>query len=315
MAISQISSLNYVQTAFQLLTHYPLRQELMYDLWATVGTTPQSTPGTTVTWNFTDDLAVATTPLTETSDITPATMSDSQRTITLNEYGNGVQTTAKLRGNSYITVDPVVANIVGRNAGETVDRLARNALDAGTQVSYGGDATSTAELAAADTMDADDVRLITAQFRSDSVKGFGGGVRYVAAIHPDVSYDLRSDISDSSQWRSAVNEQRFDLIEDAVIGTFEGVTFMETPNVLLDADAGASAVDAYNTYFIGYEGLAKVYAQADGNGPTPQMVVAPVTDFLQRFTGLGWYWMGGYKTFREAACHRLETSSSIGANT
>lgn len=312
MAITQISSLNYVQTAYQQAVHYPLRQKLFYDMWATVGTTPQTNPGTTVTWTFQDDLAVATTPLTETSDITPETMSDSQVTITLTEYGNAVQTTAKLRGNSSIVeVDPVVANIIGRNAGETIDRLARVALDGGTQVTFVGQASEGA-ITAGDTMTANEVRKITAQFRTDSVDPFG--MSYVATIHPDVSYDLRSDVSDSAQWRSAANEQALALIQNAVIGTFEGVTFMETPNVLLNADGGNANVDTYTTYFMGQEGLGKVWAQRDGNGPMPQIVVGPVTDFLRRFEALGWYWMGGYDTFREESVHRVLSASSIGAN-
>jgi hypothetical protein len=39
-----------------------------------------------------------------------------------------------------------------------------------------------------------------------------------------------------------------------------------------------------------------------------------VTDSLMRFHPVGWYWLGGYSRFREAAIRRYETASSIGAN-
>ena len=56
--------------------------------------------------------------------------------MTLAEYGNAVLTTAKLRGTSYVDIDPIVANVVGYNAGVSIDTIARAALDQGTNVQY-----------------------------------------------------------------------------------------------------------------------------------------------------------------------------------
>jgi hypothetical protein len=39
-----------------------------------------------------------------------------------------------------------------------------------------------------------------------------------------------------------------------------------------------------------------------------------VVDVLQRFQPVGWYWLGGYARFREASLRRVESASSIGAN-
>ena len=35
---------------------------------------------------------------------------------------------------------------------------------------------------------------------------------------------------------------------------------------------------------------------------------------LSRFQPVGWYWLGGYARFREASLRRIESASSIGAN-
>lgn len=100
------------------------------------------------------------------------------------------------------------------------------------------------------------------------------------------------------------------------MGAFEGFRFIESPTVAPFVDAGVGAtVDVYPTLFLGREALAKAYSNADGGGPQPRVVMSPVIDKLRRFTPMGWYWLGGYSRFREAAIYRLETSSSIGANT
>ena len=48
------------------------------------------------------------------------------------EYGNAVTTTALLRGTSMIPIDPLVAERVGYNAGESIDTVAGTALQAGS---------------------------------------------------------------------------------------------------------------------------------------------------------------------------------------
>lgn len=74
------------------------------------------------------------------------------------------------------------------------------------------------------------------------------------------------------------------------------------------------STDVYATLLMGRQALAKAWSSSDGNGPNPRVVVTPVTDNLRRFTGFGWYWLGGYSTFRAASLRRIESSSSIGTN-
>jgi hypothetical protein len=40
-------------------------------------------------------------------------------------------------------------------------------------------------------------------------------------------------------------------------------------------------------------------------------VPGPVTDFLRRFQPWGWYWLGNYGIFRQAALLRIESASSV----
>lgn len=290
----------------------PLRSQLYFDRVADVQPTRQSMPGSSVIFNLATELAVATTALTETADIDAVAMANSQVTVTLVEYGNAMNVTAKLRGTSMIDVMPAVANLLGYNAGRSIDTVVFNILVAGTNVVYGSTAVSRVTVGAAMTITSAKIRQILASLKEANVADFGG--YYNAFIHPRVSYDLRSETG-AAAWRDPHNYSQPGEIWNGEIGVYEGFRFIESPTVAPFVDAGVTAtVDVYPTLFMGRESLAKAYSTTDGNGSGPRVVASPVIDKLRRFTPMGWYWLGGFSRFREASLYRLETSSSIGAN-
>lgn len=320
MAYTQVSSLNTVQAAYEQLAYFALRSELLFDQAADVQPTNQSMPGSSVVFTKFADLSAATSALTETSDVTPVAMSDSQVTVTLAEYGNSINTTAKLRGTSFLDVDAAAANIIGYNAGDSLDQIVRDVLAAGTNVIYGGggssDPSSRVTVQAEDIVEANDIRKVTAALRKASVATFNG--YYMGFIHPDVSYDLRRETGNAS-WNAPHVAIDTANIYNGEIGTFESVRFIETPRakVFTDASNGTSTtgtIDVYCTHIMGRQSLAKAYSTVDGNGAFPKIVEGPVVDVLRRFNPMGWYWLGGYGRFREESLRRIESSSSIGTN-
>ena len=317
---TQLSSLSVDQVAFDRLAYFALRSELLFDQAADVQPTQQAMPGTGVTFTIFADIAAATSTLNEVTDVTPTALSDSQVPVTLNEYGNAVVTTAKLRGTAFLDVDSAAANIIGYNAGDSIDQVVREVLAGGTNVVYatGGSTTPTSRVTvqAEDIISADDVRKVTAQLRAANVATFDGS--YLGYIHPDVSYDFRS-ATDAAAWRTPANYVNPEGIYNGEIGKFESVRFIETPRakVFTDASNGTSttgSIDVYSTHIMGRQALAKAYSVQDGNGAVPKIVRGNVTDYLMRLQPLGWYWLGGYGRFREASLRRIESSSSIGAN-
>jgi N4-gp56 family major capsid protein len=317
---TQLSSLSVDQVAFDRLAYFALRSELLFDQAADVQPVQQAMPGTGVTFTIFADISAATSTLNEVTDVTPVALSDSQVTVTLNEYGNAVVTTAKLRGTAFTDVDSAAANIIGYNAGDSIDQVIREVLAAGTNVIYatGGTTTPTSResISTDDILHADDVRRVVAQLRGANVATFNGS--YMGYIHPDVSYDFRSN-TDVSAWRTPANYVNPEGIYNGEIGLFESVRFIETPRakVFANASNGTSTtgtIDAYCTHVMGRQALAKAYATQDGNGAVPKIVRGNVTDVLMRLQPVGWYWLGGYGRFREASLRRIESSSSIGAN-
>jgi N4-gp56 family major capsid protein len=320
VAYTQQSSLSVDQAAYDQIAYFALRSELLFDQAADVQPTNQSMPGSSVTFTIFSDLAAATSALSETADVDPVAMSDSQVTVTLAEYGNTVNTTAKLRGTSFLDVDVTAANVIGYNAGDSIDQVIREVLAGGTNVVYGGggssDPSSRVTVAAEDIIEANDIRKVTAQLRKANVATFNG--YYMGFIHPDVSYDLRRETGNAS-WNAPHVAVDTANIYNGEIGTFESVRFIETPRakVFENASNGTSTtgtIDVYCTHIMGRQALAKAYSQVDGNSAFPKVVRGPIVDSLMRFNPIGWYWLGGYGRFREASLRRIESSSSIGAN-
>lgn len=316
-AYTGTGELSIDQAAYDRLAYFALRPQLYFDGASDVRPTRQAMPGSSVIFTIISDLSVVSTAIDESNDVDAVAMSDSQVTVTLAEYGNAVLTTAKLRGTSFIPVDPAVANVVGFNAGQSIDTVARDVLKAGTNVRYasGGSTAPSARntVEPEDTLSAADVRRARTELVGANVAQFGN--LYNSYIHPDVAFDLRSETG-AAAWRDPHTYSQPNEIWTGEVGAFEGFRFIETPRAPVFADAGSSTTltDVYATLFLGQQSLAKAHSNTDGNGAFPRVVPGPVTDKLRRFVPMGWHWLGGYARFREAALRRVESASSIGDN-
>lgn len=311
------ASLDFSQTAYDRLAYFAFRPQLYFDRAAEVQPTRQSMPGATVQFTIVNDLAVASTTLNESTDVSAVALSDSTVSVTLAEYGNAVITTAKLRGTAFVEIDPVVANVVGFNAGVSIDTVVKGVLQAGTNVDYQSSAADTPtarnQITPNDILTAHSVRLEVAKLMNNNVPDFGG--LYVCYIHPDTALDLREQTG-SSSWRDPHTYSQPGEIWSGELGEFEGCRFIRTPRAPVFADAGSSTTntDVYRTMFLGRQALAKAYSVTDGNGSFPKVVPGPITDHLRRLVPMGWYWLGGYAIFRQVALRAVESAASIGQN-
>lgn len=266
------------------------------------------------------DIVSATTPLGEETDVTPRKLPENRQVVlTPEEYGMAVVRTLKLKNRGLVDVDKSIAVAVAEHCKDTIDRLVQKQMRAGTNVVYGGDATSTVTVDGTDKATAAKVRRIVTKLRGASVPTRDGQF-YAGVVHPDVIHDLREETG-SGSWRVpneyGVNQSK---IWNGEFGEFEGVRFISTPTVLWegtgvdgDDDDGADPDGAgartggrvYRSFFLGREALAKAEVTK------PHTVVTPVVDKLKRHAGLGWYADLAFKIYRPEALWRLESSSSI----
>ena len=319
MAYTGTGDVSSDTAAFQQLAYFAFRSQPMYEMVADVRSTAQTHNGASVQFNIYDNMAQATSALTETSDVTAVALGDSTVVVTLAEYGNAVITTAKLRGTSFLNVDADAANIIGYNMVDSMDKIVSDVANGGTNVIYaqgsaGSRPTSRGAVSDAATFGAQEARMAVADLRTASAPGFENG-NYLGMIHPDVSYDLREQtaVTDVIQYQI---RQEGAAVRNGSIGVFGGIEWIENPRAPILNDAGAtSTTNVYQTLVAGRQALAKAFSRAPGFGEDPSVVFGPVTDTLRRFHPVGWYHLCGYNIFRQAALQRIESSSSIGDNT
>ena len=319
MAYTGTGDVSSDTAAFQQLAYFAFRSQPMYEMIADVRSTAQTHNGASVQFNIYDNMAQATSALTETSDVTAVALGDSTVVVTLAEYGNAVITTAKLRGTSFLNVDADAANIIGYNMVDSIDKLVSNVANGGTNVIYaqgsmGSRPTSRVGIADAATFGAQEGRQAVAELRTASAPGFENG-NYIGLVHPDVSYDLREQtaVTDVIQYQI---RQEGAAVRNGSIGVFGGIEWIENPRAPILDDAGATGTtNVYQTLVAGRQALAKAFSRAPGFGEDPSVVFGPVTDTLRRFHPVGWYHLVGHAIFRQAALQRIESSSSIGDNT
>ena len=302
---------NLVTQAYDRLVEFALRSVPTFRAVADKKVGNQTHAGSSVLFQLYNDLAVATTALTETVDpdavAIPATTTVA---VTLNEYGNSIISTRKLDLFSLADVEPALANIVAFNMNDSLDTVVRSVLGAGSQVirEIAG-AISTAAVtgvSATDTIKAKDIRYTVAKMRAANVVPRRGSL-YASYIHPEVSHDLRAETGAGS-WRQPHEYVDPSGVYAGEIGTFEGVAFIESPrlpNSQAGAGSGTTQTRVYDTFIMGQQALAEAVAEE------PHTVIGPVTDKLMRLRPIGWYGVLGWSLYRPESLWRIQTASSV----
>jgi N4-gp56 family major capsid protein len=301
-----------VEAAFDRAVEYYLRDEPQWRQLIDKRPVAQAMPGDTVTLTRHDTpMALATTPLTETVDVTSVALPTPTRVqVTLNEYGNAAITTLRLRELAFTKPDPESAELLGRNMYDTVDQLIRAVADAGTNILFvnagvmktsGG---ALASVAATDLLLRNPATAAVKLLQRAKVMPKDGN-KYLAVVHSDTSYDLQAENSATAWNAPHTVGGDTSAIYSGEIGTFQGARYIETTRTNIQTGAGAAGANVYSTYFFGRGALVEASA-VDFH-----TVVGPQTDLLRRFFPLGWYGMAGWGIYRPQALVTVKTGCSI----
>jgi N4-gp56 family major capsid protein len=196
-------------------------------------------PGSSVVFSLYNDLAAATSALSETTDVDAVALpAVSTVSVTLNEQGNSSLTTRKLELFSLSDVDPAIADIIAYNMADSLDIIAQEPLRQGVNVIYSGAATTTATVTAAATITSANLRKAVAKLRSNKAVPRQGSLYWVG-IHPEVSHDLRAETGNVG-WRDihTHTEQSQGNLWAGTIGTYEGAFYVENSR-MFSAKSGA----------------------------------------------------------------------------
>ena len=166
-------------------------------------------------------------------------MSITDITASVSQYGDFVTLTDVV---DYESTDPVLmeaGEVLGEQAGDTIDQLTRDVLNAGTSVTYGGDATSTAEVAAGDVVTTTLVNAAVLTLKNNNAKklkrmvnlstGYASSpldAAFVGVVHTNLTATIKA----FSGFVKIENYASKADIMPGEFGYYNNVRFIETTN-------------------------------------------------------------------------------------
>lgn len=279
---------------------------LVYDQFGQKHNIPKN-GGKTIEFRKYSPLPKATTPLTE--GVTPAgkALTVSTVTATVKQYGDFVPLTDMLLLTAIDNNLVQALDLLGAQAGATLDTVTREILMGGTSVQYAeGQVTSRATLTAEHKLTVKAVRLAARFLKKQNAPKIDGG--YVAIIHPDIAYDIQDD-PDWKEWNKYTTS---DKMFQGEIGKIANVRFVETTEAKIFARAGASNQDVYATLVLG----ANAYGTTNIEGGGLETIVKQLgsggtEDPLNQRGTVGWKATKTAVRLVEQFMVRVETGSSF----
>lgn len=241
-------------------------------------------------------------------------------TATVQQYGDFIALSDFL---IFTAIDNNLAEateLLGAQAGLTLDTITKNVLLAGTQVIHaggkslranmvGGSATATEN----DYISVKEIRRAVRELEVMNAKRIDGWYRGI--IHPDIKYDLMSD----PEWKAPHQYQDTSNVYANEIGEIAGVRFVESSeagvvkNVAIDKSGGSSessARDVYATLIFG----KNAYGVTEVEGLGLQHIVKQLgsgDDPLNQRATAGWKASHAAVILDQTAMIRIESTSSF----
>lgn len=218
-------------------------------------------------------LAINTTALTE--GVTPQGKKLSYTDIlaTIEQYGDYVEISDKLLMTTFDPILTETAQILGEQAGQSIDAIVRDVILAGTNVQYADAAANRAALTASNKLDAAEVRLAVRTLKRNKASritrmvmpdvGFNTSPikpSFIGLIHVDTTYDIEQDSAFVSIEKYANKAE----VLPGEVGKIGDVRFIESTEAKVYEGAGSGGVDVYGTLIMGryYYGISRIRGHA-----------------------------------------------------
>ena len=291
---------------------------LVHDKWGQQRTIPKNNSDSIKfrRWNA---LATATTALTE--GVTPAgkQMSVTDITATLKQYGDFTILTDKVQ---LVVEDKVVketTDVLGEQAGETLDEVTRDVLVAGTAVVFANGVANRGLVA--DKISEADVKSAIKTLKNQNAKKFTttitGSVKvgtspvrsaFVGIVAPNTVETLE----DFTKYKGVEEYASQTLIDINEVGTYKDVRFIETTMAKVFAGEGAGSVDVYGSLILGKNAYGVVSLRGMKN---IQTIIKPLgsagtADPLNQRSSVGWIAWSVTKILNDNWMVRIESAES-----
>jgi N4-gp56 family major capsid protein len=298
---------------------------LLHDLWGQVRDIPSNMTNV-IKFRRYNSLSVATTPLTEGTTPSGSDLSVTDITAVVKQYGDFITVTDIL---TLTGLDPILmeaAQVLGEQAGQTLDVITREVLVAGTNVHY-SDATipqvnaARSSVTSSDVIAALDIDTAVLTLKSANAMKIKNMVKpdagyetrpvnacYVGLVHPKIAYTVKGFTGFIPVEKYA---SKADLMP-AEIGSYGEVRFVETTQAKVFEGEGASSIDVYATLIFG----ANAYGVTKINGLSLENIVKPLgsagtADPLNQRATSGWKATKTAAILNELFMIRIESASEV----
>lgn len=262
--------------------------------------------GKTIEFRKFSKLPKALTPLTEGVAPDGQALNVTAITATVQQYGGYVKVTDLLQ---LTAIDPIITEateLIGQQAGRTLDTITREVLVGGTNVAYANGKTARNALAATDTLKVIDVQKAVAALKAQDAPMLDGGY-YAAIIHPNVAYDLMRD----PEWIDWQKHTSPEHMYNGEIGRISNVVFFESTEAKIFEAGGASSANVYATLIIGKNAYGKTSIQGGGLETiikSKEQAGGP----LNQYSTIGWKATKTAERLVEEYMIRIESGCSLG---
>ncbi len=245
----------------------------------------------------------ATTPLTE--GVTPdgGALSVTSLTSTLAEYGYYVTLSDMLTLTSVDNTLTETSELLGNQAGATLDTITREVLNGGTNVMYAGGVSARSSLSESSKLTVDDVFKAARFLKTQNAPKINGA--YVAIVHPDVAYDLMRD----PEWIEANKYSAATKLFDGEIGKIGGVRFVESTEAKIFKE---NSLSVYSTLVLGANAYGVTELEGGGlRSIIKQLGSGGTADPLNQRATAGWKAIKTAERLVENYMIRIESASSF----
>ena len=235
---------------------------------------------------------------------------------TIAQYGDYVTLTDFLQ---FTTLDPILtetADLLGQQAGNSLDQIARDVMVAGSTIQYASTASSTATVTASMKLTRQEVREAVRTLQGNDAKkitrmvnpatGFNTSpinAAYVGIISHNTLFDLKNETG----WIPVEEYSNPGSAMEGEVGAMDDVRFVMTTN----ASTTSSTVTVHRTMILAaeYYGISRISGEAMKNIIKPLGSAGSADPLDQRSTS-GWKATFVCKRLNENFCVRIEHAVS-----
>ncbi len=256
-----ITSTSGLNDASAIFYDRKLLTRLMFQLFLQESAEKRTLPkgnGTQIQFLRPANLAAITSPFSEGANPNGQAWQSAKILSTPVQYGGYIAYSDRLMLEAYDNITEAMHDVLGYQAGLSLDTILRIALTGNVTTQYTGTATVENQVTLATA--AIDFRKAAKALKTLAVLPFEDGC-YRSVVHPATSADLQSDTAaggwlDVNRYVSIDKEHHKVLVGE--LGKLVSCRFQESQNILASAGAGSGGVTTYHSFVFGMQGVGAV---------------------------------------------------------